>query len=49
LPRRSLGYFWSLIGGLKHGIVNRWDVDGTTICKLNVDYTRKDGAHVTVP
>jgi hypothetical protein len=24
-------------------------VDRTTICELNVDYTRKDGPHVTVP
>jgi ketosteroid isomerase-like protein len=46
---QNIGQFWSLIGGLKHNFVNTWEVDGTTILELNVDYTRADGAHVSVP
>jgi hypothetical protein len=45
----NIGYFWSLIGGLKHNFVNTWEVDGTTILELDVDYLRKDGTTVTVP
>ncbi|HEU0247355.1 MAG TPA: nuclear transport factor 2 family protein [Gaiellaceae bacterium] len=45
----SVGQFWSMIGGLKHDFVNRWEVDGTTILESKVDYTRADGTHVTVP
>ncbi len=48
LPQ-NIGHFWSLIGGLKHNFVNTCEVDGTTILELNVDYTRADGASVTVP
>jgi hypothetical protein len=46
---QSIGQFWSMIGGLKHNFVNTWEVDGTTILETKVDYTRKDGAQVTVP
>jgi ketosteroid isomerase-like protein len=46
---QNIGGFWSMIGGLQHNIVNRWDVDGTTILEVDVDYTRSDGAHVNVP
>jgi hypothetical protein len=45
----NIGQFWTMIGGLKHDIQNRWDVDGTTILEVDVDYTRSDGQHVTVP
>jgi hypothetical protein len=45
----NIGGFWSTIEGLHHTVVNRWDVDGTTICELAVDYTRKDGSEVTLP
>jgi hypothetical protein len=45
----NIGYFWTLIGGLKHNLVNNFEVDGTTIVEWNVDYLRKDGATVTVP
>jgi SnoaL-like domain len=45
----NIGYFWTTIGGLKHNFVNTYEVDGTTICELAVDYTRKDGSQVTVP
>ena len=46
---QNIGQFWSTIGGLKHDFVNSYEVDSTTILELNVDYTRADGAHVTVP
>ena len=46
---RDVGQFWSMIGGLKHNFLNTWEVDGTTILESNVDYTRADGSHVTVP
>lgn len=46
---QSIGSFWSLIGGLKHTFLNAWEVDGTTILEVSVDYTRTDGAVVTIP
>lgn len=45
----NIGYLWSTIDGLKHNFVNTFEVDGTTILELKVDYTRKDGDLVTVP
>ena len=45
----NIGYFWSLIGGLKHNIVHVHEADGTTILESRVDYLRKDGETVTVP
>lgn len=46
---QSIGSFWSLIAGLKHTFLNAWEVDETTILEVSVDYTRTDGAVVTVP
>lgn len=46
---QNIGQFWSMIGALKHNFVNSWEVDGTTILEIDVDYTRADGAHVIVP
>jgi hypothetical protein len=45
----NIGYFWSLIDGLKHNIVHTYEVNGTTILETQVDYHRKDGKTVTVP
>ncbi len=45
----AIGQFWSTIGGLKHNFVNRWDNPDETILEVAVDYTRKDGKHVTIP
>ena len=45
----NIGGFWSMIGGLKHTILRSYEVDGTTILEVDVDYTRKDGNHVVVP
>ena len=45
----NIGHFWSLIGGLKHTLVNTWEVDETAIVEADIDYLRKDGATVKVP
>jgi len=41
--------FFSSIGGLTHHILQVWDVDDVSIAKINVEYVRHDGKHVTVP
>jgi hypothetical protein len=46
---QNIGQFWSMIGGLKHNFVNTWEVGDTTILESKVEYTRTDGARVTVP
>ncbi|MFI5957649.1 nuclear transport factor 2 family protein [Cryptosporangium sp. NPDC051539] len=47
--RDAVAGFFSTIDGLSHRIVDRWDLDGDTIVRIDVEYTRKDGKHVTVP
>jgi ketosteroid isomerase-like protein len=47
--RQAIGYFWTLIGGLRHEFVNVFAEGDTTILEAEIDYTRKDGGHVTVP
>ncbi len=46
---QNIAGFWSMIGGLKHTVLRKFEVDGTTILELDVDYTRSDGGHVVVP
>jgi ketosteroid isomerase-like protein len=46
---QNIGGFFSTIAGLKHHFVNTWEVDDTTLLEMDVEYTRKDGADVTVP
>ena len=43
--------FWSMIGGLRHEVRNRWDVnDGTTaVLEVVVHYSTKSGAAVPLP
>jgi ketosteroid isomerase-like protein len=41
--------FFSSIDGLTHHIVEVWDVGDVSIARINVEYVRKDGKHVTVP
>lgn len=41
--------FFSSIDGLTHHIVEVFDVGDVSIAKINVEYVRKDGKHVTVP
>jgi ketosteroid isomerase-like protein len=47
----ALGGFWSMIGGLRHEVRNRWDVnDGTTaVLEVLVHYTTKAGTPVALP
>jgi ketosteroid isomerase-like protein len=47
--RNSIGYFWTLIGGLKHDFRNVYLDGDTTIVEADIEYTRADGGHVTVP
>jgi len=46
---QAIGYFWGLIGGLRHSFVNVYANGETTILESEIDYTRTDGLHVTVP
>lgn len=41
--------FMSLIAGIRHELLQVWDVSGTIISRMNVTYTRKDGCKLTVP
>jgi hypothetical protein len=47
----AIGGFWSLVGGMRHEIRNRWDVnDGATaVLEVIVHYTTKGGAAVPLP
>jgi hypothetical protein len=47
--RPGLTAFFATIAGLRHEIVNEWNVDGETIFELQVTYDRKDGRQVTIP
>lgn len=48
--RAAVDGFWASIGGLKHHLLHSWDVeDDTTVVHADVEYTRHDGQHVTVP
>lgn len=46
--RETIGGFWSVIGGLSHNIVNRYEDGDTTILESEVTYTRQDGQQVTI-
>jgi ketosteroid isomerase-like protein len=41
--------FFSSIAGLKHHILNVWEVGDTVIAQIDVEYLRHDGKSVTVP
>ncbi len=48
--RGAIGYFWEMIGGLKHNFVNVIEDGDVTVLEANIDYLRKDdGQTVTVP
>jgi SnoaL-like protein len=47
--KEAIEGFWTTIGGLKHNVLNAWDVGDTSIVQIDVDYTRHDGKVVTVP
>jgi ketosteroid isomerase-like protein len=46
--RETIGGFWSMIGGLSHNIVSRYEDGDTTILESEVTYTRQDGQQVTI-
>lgn len=41
--------FWSQLKGLRHNIVNLWELDDVTIVESTVTYTRLDDREVTLP
>jgi ketosteroid isomerase-like protein len=45
----GLTAFYDTIAGLRHGIVNEWNVGGDAIVEFKVSYDRKDGQQVTIP
>ena len=45
----SIAGFFTTINGIRHHIVDQWDVDDTTITRLEATYTRKDDRQVTLP
>jgi ketosteroid isomerase-like protein len=47
--RQAIGYFWTLIGGLRHDFLHVYAEGDTTIVESDIEYTRTDGGHVTVP
>ena len=48
--REAISGFWGSIADLEHHMHDVWQVnDDVTVCRMEVEYTRKDGAKVTVP
>lgn len=46
--RASIGGFWDMIGGMRHDVQDRYEVDDTVILVSDVYYTRKDGQVVPI-
>jgi ketosteroid isomerase-like protein len=47
--RTGLIAFFDTIAGLRHEIVNDWNVGDDAIVEFKVTYDRKDGQQVTIP
>jgi SnoaL-like protein len=47
--REGVAGFFGTIAGLKHHILNVWELGETTIVQIDVEYLRTDGKTVTVP
>jgi ketosteroid isomerase-like protein len=45
----GIGYFFSMIDGIKHHVVNVAESRDLTFLEANVEYLRKDGKTVTIP
>lgn len=41
--------FFDTIAGMRHSVVNEWQVGDQTIVELKVTYTRQDGGDVDLP
>ena len=47
--RAGITAFYDTIAGLRHEIVNGWNVGYDAIVEFKVSYDRKDGQQVTIP
>ena len=47
--RQAWADFCTLVDGVRHTVVARWEPGDATIAQTDVTYTRKDGTDVTVP
>lgn len=47
--RDAVAAFFGQIAGLQHHVLDVWEVGDTAIAKIDVEYRRTDGKHVTVP
>jgi ketosteroid isomerase-like protein len=47
--REAVAGFFTTIDGLRHYVLNTWEIGDTVIVQAEVEYTRKDGKSVTIP
>ena len=47
--KKAVSDFFGLINGLRHSILNTWEVDDAIICHGEVTYTKKDDSEITLP
>jgi ketosteroid isomerase-like protein len=47
--REAVAGFFTTISALTHHVLQTWDIDETSIAKIDIEYVRTDGKHVTVP
>jgi limonene-1,2-epoxide hydrolase len=47
--RAGITAFYDTIAGVRHEIVNEWNVGDDAIVEFKVSYDRKDGQQVTIP
>jgi ketosteroid isomerase-like protein len=47
--RTGITAFFDTIAGLRHEIVNEWNLGDDAIVEFKVSYDRKDGQQVTIP
>ncbi len=45
----AVASFFATIDGMKHHILNSWEVGDTVIVQIDVEYLRKDGRSVITP
>ena len=45
----SIEEFFAALQGLRHEILDVWEVDNDVLCEVEVVYTRKDGSEVNLP
>lgn len=47
--RMAVSGFFGMIKGLRHELLNTWEVRNTVICNGEVTYTRKDDSKIKLP